>query len=314
MTHAATAGHVDTPITRRKVLRMAVCACAGTLLAGCGAAPTPSPTRQLPSPTPTSTLPPATPTKPPPTPTPVWEDVFKYGMGAGLDDGHIKLNASTEPVVVFLDTIHPNYFPSKLGYVEKVKLRSEELSGLPCFVVHLSQMSKADLKKRNIKAIIIDNPWQTISVQLNDMLYAFIRETPIPMIGFCGGHSTMYTAYGGVGGYMRQLKPGETDPSPSYHEGYYKEWKFMPVTIIKQDPLFNDLPNPFIVQEFHAFEAKQLPDFFDVLASTDECKVQVIKHKHKLHYGTQFHPEDYDVQHLDGKTLIHNFFKLALKG
>ena len=68
------------------------------------------------------------------------------------------------------------------------------------------------------------------------------------------------------------------------------------------------------MQEFHAFEAKQLPDFFDVLASTDECKVQVIKHKHKLHYGTQFHPEDYDVQHLDGKTLWRNFFKLALKG
>jgi GMP synthase-like glutamine amidotransferase len=304
-------------LTRREMLRLALAGGAASLLAGCGmAAPAPSPTPlpTQPPPTPEPTSAPATPTKRPPTPTPIWEDVFKYGMGAGLDDGHVKLNQSTEPLVVFLDTIHPNYFPSKLPYVEKVKQRSEELSGLPCLVVHLSQLPKADMRRANIKAIIIDNPVETISARLTNLLYAFIRETPIPMIGFCGGHSTMYTAYGGVGAYMRPLRPGEIDLSPSYHGGYYKEWAFMPVRIIKQDPLFDGLPDPFIMQEFHAFEAKQLPDFLDVLASTDECRVQVIKHKEKLHYGTQFHPEDYDVQHPDGKTLWRNFFKLALKG
>jgi len=48
-----------------------------------------------------------------------------------------------------------------------------------------------------------------------------------------------------------------------------------------------------------------------VLAVNDACPIEAIKHKQRLMYGTQFHPEQYDDQHLDGRVILRNFYKLA---
>jgi GMP synthase-like glutamine amidotransferase len=49
------------------------------------------------------------------------------------------------------------------------------------------------------------------------------------------------------------------------------------------------------------------------LASSAECRVQVIKDRKRLVYGVQFHPENYDAEHSDGRILLENFFRLALR-
>jgi len=54
-----------------------------------------------------------------------------------------------------------------------------------------------------------------------------------------------------------------------------------------------------------------MPKGFMNMASTTECRVQAIKHRQKPIYGTQFHPESYDDQHQDGKTVLNNFFRIA---
>jgi GMP synthase (glutamine-hydrolysing) len=54
-----------------------------------------------------------------------------------------------------------------------------------------------------------------------------------------------------------------------------------------------------------------LPAELELLASSKECKVQMIKHRDRPLYGTQFHPEIYDDEHPHGKTLLQNFFRLA---
>ena len=56
---------------------------------------------------------------------------------------------------------------------------------------------------------------------------------------------------------------------------------------------------------------RRLPEEFDLLASNDACCVQAIKHKSRLLYGTQFHPEHFDVGHPDGEKILRNFFSLA---
>jgi GMP synthase (glutamine-hydrolysing) len=56
---------------------------------------------------------------------------------------------------------------------------------------------------------------------------------------------------------------------------------------------------------------KESPPHFRVLASTDECRIQAIKHREKLVYGTQFHPEMYEEEQADGRRLLANFFRLA---
>ena len=78
---------------------------------------------------------------------------------------------------------------------------------------------------------------------------------------------------------MRRLKPGEEDVHPAYHPGYFKEWCFMPMKIVKPDPLFDGLRDTAVVREFHAFEVKELPHFDD--------------------------------KHPDGEKIVANFFTIA---
>jgi GMP synthase (glutamine-hydrolysing) len=75
--------------------------------------------------------------------------------------------------------------------------------------------------------------------------------------------------------------------------------------------LFADLPQEIIVREMHAFQMTEPPTGFDLLASTDECRVEAIKHRDRVLYGVQFHPEAYDADHLHGQTLLKNFFRIA---
>ena len=142
-------------------------------------------------------------------------------------------------------------------------------------------------------------------------LFAVIREARVPMIGLCAGHQHIAEAYAAEGGSMRRLRPGEADPHPPYHPGMFKEWGFLPVKVTRVDPLFDGLPKELVMQEYHVAEVKRVPEGFDLLASTAECQVQVMKQRGKPVYGTQFHPECYDDAHPDGRRLLQNFFRIA---
>ena len=80
---------------------------------------------------------------------------------------------------------------------------------------------------------------------------------------------------------------------------------------MQRDPLFEGLPGEIVVREAHAFHVVQVPAEFELLASTPECKVQAFKHRQRLVYGTQFHPEVNDDDHPHGRVIIGNFFRLA---
>jgi hypothetical protein len=69
--------------------------------------------------------------------------------------------------------------------------------------------------------------------------------------------------------------------------------------------------NPVMIA-YHVGQTKTLPNEFTHLAQTKECAIQVVKHRHKLIYGTQFHPEAYHGQYSAGKRLLENFFSIAL--
>jgi len=138
-----------------------------------------------------------------------------------------------------------------------------------------------------------------------------IRETSKPLFGFCGGHQLIGEAFGAKVGAMRKLQPGEKDPAPFHGPGMYKEWGFLPVRVIQPDPIFEGMGSTVLVREYHYGEIKSLPADFALLASTDECCIQAIKHTQRLLYGTQFHPEAYDTKHPDGQLILRNFFRLA---
>jgi len=90
-------------------------------------------------------------------------------------------------------------------------------------------------------------------------------------------------------------------------------------------------PLTMIVQDAYLCEVKSVPDGFELLTSTDVCRIQALCRAGTLVYGTQFHPEDYIVrpadQHNwlidmvyptgythgqpDGRQLLRDFFPAA---
>ncbi|HZD12442.1 MAG TPA: hypothetical protein VE177_02860, partial [Candidatus Binatus sp.] len=56
-----------------------------------------------------------------------------------------------------------------------------------------------------------------------------------------------------------------------------------------------------------------VPAGFDCLGESASSKVEIIAHKSRPIYGFQFHPERADDQHPDGRILLQNTLKIALK-
>lgn len=120
------------------------------------------------------------------------------------------------------------------------------------------------------------------SVELH---YHWIRDVDVPLIGFCGGHQIIALAYG-----ASLIKNVEAEPKgffAAYAKGRYLK-----------DPIFKEIRfgrygNVFIVYNKH-MDSVTLPKDFVLLASTDRCKNALMRHKKKIIYGAQFHPEDPD--------------------
>jgi len=238
----------------------------------------------------------------------------------GLYDSLEKFGSETASCVVLIDLTDPSAVPKNLARpgglmrLRRLEARLMALSGLDCYSFHYTQLKRDTLNKPIVKAIILRPPSPASLLKCEaarDELWAMIRDTHIPTIGFCGGFHQVYLAYGGRCADMRLLRPGEPDPNPKYAPGRLKEWGFCKVKVVKRDPLFEGLGDELDMLQQHVSECAELPAEFELLASSDVCRVQAIKHKTKPLYATQFHPEAYEEGHLDGKRLLQNFLKLA---
>lgn len=112
-----------------------------------------------------------------------------------------------------------------------------------------------------------------------------------PILGECVGLQLMLVHFGGKAG------PAETP-----------EYGLSRLTVIDEDDLFKGLPKEFLVWESHNDEAKTAP-CFTVLAISDNCKIQAVKHQEKPFYGVQFHPEVNDTEH--GEEILANFVSVV---
>jgi GMP synthase (glutamine-hydrolysing) len=177
--------------------------------------------------------------------------------------------------------------------------------------LHFTEVLGNDLDRPNVKAILIGGRSKPLSPDRDPEFFSLIRNTKIPMIGFCGGMHLIAKAFSAKVTSMRKLREGEADPNPKYHPGLFKEWGFLPVRITRRDPLFESLPDEILVREAHMAHMPQAPAEFEVLAATAECPVEAVKHRQRLLYATQFHPEAYDDQHPQGRTILQNFLRLA---
>jgi len=123
----------------------------------------------------------------------------------------------------------------------------------------------------------------------------FLEKARFPVLGICAGHQ-----------FMAQFFGGKAEPSK------VPEFGKMDLTILKEDiEIFEGVPKKSVVWVSHNDEVTVLPKDFELLAESESCKIQAMKHKSKPFYGLQFHPE---VEHTEfGERIFKNFVEICNK-
>ncbi len=123
-----------------------------------------------------------------------------------------------------------------------------------------------------------------------------IRDAEFPILGICYGHQLIGKTFG-----ARLSDLGRTCKG------------FERVKILRDHPLFDDLSNEIRVPESHRQALANVPTGFDCLGESASSKIEIMVHKSRPVCGFQFHPERADEEHPDGRILIQNVLRLAVK-
>jgi GMP synthase-like glutamine amidotransferase len=243
-------------------------------------------------------------------------------------------------MICFIDLEHESWLQLRQNRLEHyafildVKLKLEALSGHPCLVQRYTDVTLEGLRALPVGALVISGNatgFEQYAAAPLAELQRIIRAAEWPVIAFCGGHQQIALAHGAEVGPMRRLHPGEPDITDLSAPGFLKEWGFMPVSVVANDPILNGLGNPPVFLEVHYCEVKAVPPGFHLLASSADCRVQLMKRNDRPVYGAQFHPEGYtewpgdgrselvnliyprgyDRAAPDGRRLLENFFQVA---
>lgn len=123
-----------------------------------------------------------------------------------------------------------------------------------------------------------------------DVIKYFAGKKPI--LGICLGHQCIGEAFGGMVDHAKSIFHGKQ--SVIHHSG---------------DGVFTGVSDGIKVARYHslAIMPDSLPDFLEVIASTDDGEIMAVKHKEYEIVGLQFHPESIYTEH--GKRIIENFLK-----
>jgi GMP synthase (glutamine-hydrolysing) len=114
----------------------------------------------------------------------------------------------------------------------------------------------------------------------------------IPILGLCYGHQLMGHSLGGT-----------------VAKGRHREYGIARINIVKDSPLFKGLSKSEQIWMSHGDAVEATPPGFDVIGSTEGCRVAAMGNDAKRMYGLQFHPEVTDTPH--GMTILDNFIGIC---
>jgi GMP synthase (glutamine-hydrolysing) len=143
------------------------------------------------------------------------------------------------------------------------------------------------------EGIILSGGPSSIYEKGSPVVDAAILSLGIPILGICYGMQFMVHAMGG--------KVAHADK---------REYGFAELSIPASDGLFEDVDPHTRCWMSHGDSIVNLPEEFEITASTPSTPIAAMVHREKRFYGLQFHPE---VEHTPmGKTMLGNFlFKVC---
>jgi hypothetical protein len=227
--------------------------------------------------------------------------------------------------------IHVRVQPAASYYSDgpdsKVKVRLEDASGEPCLVVPYERFNLELVRSLRPRAIAMSGfggHFQDHELSAFAGMDEVLHKHDIPTICFCGSHQLLGFCFEKrlserserlADQPMRKLAqhehwPRRAGPGCDISD-YFVAEGFFPIRKVKDDPLFAGLPDPMLMCCSHYCEVKELPEGFELLATSDHCRIEAMRHKTRPLYGTQFHPEAFNQPFFDGKTLLKNFASIV---
>ncbi len=118
----------------------------------------------------------------------------------------------------------------------------------------------------------------------------YLTKLDIPILGICLGLQVMAETFGG------RVEKGAI--------GGYAE---VEVEVLEEDEILKGLPSKIKTWASHADQVVELPPNFQVLARSEVCEIEAMRHETRPLYGVQWHPE---VVHTEGGIrLLENFLE-----
>ena len=119
-----------------------------------------------------------------------------------------------------------------------------------------------------------------------------IRQVDLPMLCICVTHQLLATAFGGVTEAARKPEFGPVE-----------------ISVIEEGRILEGLKPSFTAWESHNDEVVKAPEGFHVLAKSNNCAIEAMRHDSRPIFGVQFHPE---VSHtVKGVDLFKNFLHIV---
>lgn len=173
----------------------------------------------------------------------------------------------------------------KTSWLKEIKKLVKE-SSHKYKVIKLSEIKKFNFKL--VSGVIISgSPLLLTKVNQKEYisLFRFIKNISVPVLGICLGHQIIGLLHGSKIDIGNMVNKKEK------------------IVFYKMDKLFSGIKNNSFFQEEHS-EFITVPKDFILLAKSKSCNNEAMRHKKKIIYGVQFHPE---VSNGNGKKLFENF-------
>ncbi len=203
-------------------------------------------------------------------------------------------------VLLIGDQMNGGTYTELAAHIETLNLGIKTLT-IPHYEISLAMLN--NLRNKPFAIIFSGNnaDYPNLPMYEYNGVFEIIRNSNIPLLGICAGHQMLAFTYG----YSFVRSMGWEALS-----AMEKLAQIKPIHIIKEDPIFKNIKNPFIAPEIHGWSVVQIPEDFELLA--ESTYIQAIRHKIKTIYGEQFHAE-VQVPYNGGKNYLTNFLKIALQ-
>ena len=178
-------------------------------------------------------------------------------------------------------------------YTQLIARRTRELGVYSEILPHTTKL--ADIKARGPVGIILSGGPASVYGDNAPKVDPAVFTCGLPVLGICYGMQLGSQTLG-----------GKVESSAK------REFGHATLTVKHEDVLLAGMtralaedPQALQVWMSHGDKVTQLPDNFEVLATTPTCEFAAVKHREHPFYGVQFHPE---VKHTaNGKLLLKNF-------